>query len=226
MRIGILQTGIAAPDMAHIFGDYPDMFMSLLQGHGLTFKVWRAVEGELPSTPHERDGWIISGSRHGVYENLPWIKPLEAFVRDTASARVPSVGICFGHQIIAQALGGRVEKYDKGWAVGATQYDFEGRKVTLNAWHQDQVITPPKEAKVIGSNPFCANAALLYGDYAFSVQAHPEFGAEFIAALIEKRGKGVVPDSLLNRARQNLERPVDAHFLAEKIVSFFKAPRE
>lgn len=90
------------------------------------------------------------------------------------------VGICFGHQIIAQALGGAVIKHPDGWAVGAQDYDFGGERVTLNAWHQDQVIRRPEGAEVLARNAFCENAALIYDDRAFSVQAHPEFSDSFI----------------------------------------------
>ena len=70
-----------------------------------------------PEGIHDADGWLITGSRHGAYEDHPWIPPLEEFIRDAYAAQVPLVGICFGHQIIAQAMGGKVEKY-QGRLVG------------------------------------------------------------------------------------------------------------
>src|SRR5690606_32956787 len=119
---------------------------------------------------HEAEGWLLTGSRHGVYDGLPFIAPLEAFVRDAYAAGVPLVGVCFGHQLIAQALGGRVEKFDGGWAVGRHSYAFEGvGEVALNAWHQDQVIEAPAGARQVASSEFCKNAALVYGDRAFTV---------------------------------------------------------
>ncbi|WP_435258384.1 type 1 glutamine amidotransferase [Thioclava sp. FR2] len=225
MLIGILQTGLAPENLAPQMGDYPDMFARLLDGNGFTFKTFRVVEGEFPNSVKDCDGWLITGSRHGVYEDHPWIAPLEQFIRDAFAAHVPVVGICFGHQIIAQAMGGKVERYADGWAVGATDYDFGGDTITLNAWHRDQVTKVPEGAKVVATNEFCTNAALLYDDRAFTVQAHPEFRPEFVDGLMKTRGKGVVPDALMAEAAERLDRPLHDKTIAAQIAAFFKAPR-
>jgi GMP synthase-like glutamine amidotransferase len=146
-------------------------------------------------------------------------------IRDAFAVHVPVVGICFGHQIVAQAMGGKVEKFAGGWAVGPTEYDFGGQSVTLNAWHQDQVVKLPEGAKVIATNDFCANAALLYDDRALTIQAHPEFRPDFIEALIDHRGKGVVPDAVLADAKGRLTTPLQDRTMAAQIAAFFKAPR-
>ncbi len=225
MLIGILQTGLAPDTLAPEMGDYPDMFARLLGGHGFTFRTWRVVEGEFPAAVTEADGWLITGSRHGVYEDHPWIPPLEAFIRDAFARRVPLVGICFGHQIVAQAMGGKVARYEGGWAVGATDYDFGGETLTLNAWHRDQVIEAPKGARVIATNDHCANAALLYDDRALTVQAHPEFRPEFVDGLMQTRGKGLVPDALMAAATARLADPLQDKTMAVRIAAFFKEPR-
>lgn len=225
MRIGILQTGLAPEALSEEMGDYPDMFARLLDGQGFTFRTFRVVEGEFPASVHDCDGWLITGSRHGVYEDHPWIPPLEQFIRDAFAARVPVVGICFGHQIVAQAMGGKVERFDGGWAVGATEYDFAGEKLVLNAWHRDQVTRPPEGARVIATNDFCANAALLYDDRAFTVQAHPEFRPEFVDGLMKTRGKGLVPDEVMAAAAQRLADPIQDRTMAGRIAAFFKEPR-
>ncbi len=225
MQIGILQTGLAPDALAPRFGEYPQMFAHLLDGNGFAFRTYAVVNGEFPASATDCDGWLITGSRHGVYEDHPWIPPLEAFIRSAFVAHVPVVGICFGHQIVAQAMGGRVEKYAGGWAVGATDYDFEGKTVTLNAWHQDQVVEVPDGAKVIARNAFCANAALLYDTDALTIQAHPEFGPDFINSLMQTRGRGVVPDTLLASATSRLAVPLHHHAIADQIAAFFKAFR-
>lgn len=226
MKIGILQTG-QAPEHLREDGDYPDMFMRLLAGHGFDFAAWHVEGGQMPASVHDADGWLITGSRHGVYEDHAWIPPLEAFIRAARAAGVPMAGICFGHQIMAQALGGRVEKFPDGWAVGPTCYEIDGERVTMNAWHQDQVTQAPAEARVLGRNAFCANAALSYGGpngpWGLSVQAHPEFDDGFVAGLIETRGRGNVPDAQLDAALARLGTPLDSARIAGRIAAHFKA---
>ena len=225
MQIGILQTGQAPDALKGTSGDYPDMFQRLLAGHGLTFRTYHVEGMDFPSSVHDCEGWLITGSRHGAYEDHPFIPPLMDFIRAAYAGHVPMVGICFGHQIIAQAMGGRVERYAGGWAVGPQDYDFGGEKVTLNAWHRDQVVAKPDAARVIAGNDFCTNAALLYDDRAFTVQAHPEFRPEFVDGLMRTRGPGLVPDDLMDAARARLDDPIADRSMAAQIAAFFKQPR-
>lgn len=224
MRIGILKSGQSPEVIRDELGDYDTMFEKLLAGRGFDFRSYHVEAMEFPESIHDADGWLLTGSRHGVYEDHAFIAPLEAFIRSAYDAQVPLVGICFGHQIIAQALGGKVVKSPKGWAVGAQDYDFDGQKVTLNAWHQDQVVELPQGAQVIGQNDFCENAALVYGDRAYTVQAHPEFGDGMIQGLIDHRSDGVVPPDRVAQAenRMGSARPAA---IADRIEHFFKAPR-
>ncbi|MCB1363172.1 MAG: type 1 glutamine amidotransferase [Rhodobacteraceae bacterium] len=222
MKIGILQTGHAPDALIATFGDYDQMFRDLLDGHGFSFETWAVVDGAFPPGPDAADGWLITGSRHGAYEDLPWIAPLEALIRDIHASGRPMIGVCFGHQIIAQALGGKVEKFAGGWAVGRSEYELGARKVTLNAWHQDQVTQAPETARVAGTNPFCKNAMLAYGDSIWTVQAHPEYGTGFIRGLIETRGRGNVPDAILDRADANLDGAVDNADMAGFMAEFLK----
>lgn len=222
MRIGILQCGQSPEALKDELGDYPDLFARLLQGRGFEFRNWHVEAMEFPDDVHQADGWLLTGSRHGVYEDHAFIPPLEDFIRRAYAERVPMVGICFGHQVIAQALGGRVGKHPGGWSVGLQDYDFDGQPVRLNAWHQDQVIQPPEAAQVAGRSDFCDYAALVYGDRAFTVQAHPEFGDDFIDGLIRHRAKGVVPQELLEQAQGRMGQPRDAGLLAGRIADFFR----
>ena len=222
MKIGILQTG-DAPEALLDQGDYPDMFQRLLDGHGFDFATYRVLDMQFPASVHDCDGWLITGSRHGVYEDHPFIAPLEEFIRKAFAAGVPVAGVCFGHQIMAQALGGKVEKFQGGWSTGPTEYDFDGETLRINAWHQDQVVQPPPGARTIATSPFCQYAGLAYGKTGYSVQAHPEFGDDFVEGLIEKRGKGVVPDAVLAEARARLGAPLDNARIADQIADFFRA---
>lgn len=225
MLIGILQTGHAPEALVARSGTYPDMFRRLLDGQGFEFRDYRVVDMEFPASVTECDGWLLTGSRHGAYEDHPFIKPLEAFIREAYDKAVPMVGICFGHQIIAQALGGKVEKYKGGWSVGPQPYQLDGQEVWLNAWHQDQVVERPPMARTCGGSDFCQNAALVYDDRIFTVQAHPEFNAEFIEGLMTSRGRGVVPDAQLDAALQRLDQPLHTQFFADHIAAFLRAPR-
>jgi GMP synthase (glutamine-hydrolysing) len=226
MKIGILLTGHAPDALIGTTGDYDDMFQAMLSGAGLEFQTFAVVDGEFPPNgAGDADGWLITGSKHGAYEAHDWIPPLETLIRDINAQKKPMVGICFGHQIIAQALGGKVVKYDGGWAVGRVTYEHPDGPLTLNAWHQDQVVERPEGARVVAGNDFCENGVLAYGDHIWTVQPHPEFDAAFVAGLIDKRGRGVVPDHLLQQASDTLQGPVDNSQIATFMKAFFTKER-
>lgn len=223
MLIGILQTGHAPDPIRPTLGDYPDFFVRLLSPHGFETKTWDVTAMEFPESPRAADGWLITGSRHGAYDALPWIPVLEDFIRDVIADQRPLVGICFGHQLVAQALGGTVEKHQGGWSVGRTLYSFEGGEaLALNAWHQDQVTEPPTGARTIATGPDCAHAAFAIGDHVLTYQAHPEFGADMVEGLLEHRGSAL-PEPLKAKARATLSEPTDNAEIARRIAAFFRA---
>jgi len=222
MKIGILECGHISEPLLREHGNYPSMFQRLLAGHGFQFETYCIVEDHFPKTPDECEGWIITGSVHGVYEDHSWIAPLEELIRQIYAADVPMVGVCFGHQIMAQAMGGKVIKFNGIWGAGAREYTLpDGSTTTLLAMHQDQVVEVPPEAKVDGTADYCSNALLTYKGNAMSIQPHPEFTPEFIRDLLHMRRGKTIPVEQAEPALATLENELDSHSFGERIANFF-----
>lgn len=194
MKLAVLETGVPPGDLAERFGRYPDMYQRML-GLADPLAAYAVPSGNLPERVEDHDAYIVSGSPAGVYEPLPWIGELTAFLRQ-AHGRAKLVGICFGHQALAQALGGEVTKSDKGWGVGLHAYQVAARQewmdaadqVSIPASHQDQVVVQPPGTAVTLASAFTPYAGLAWADgSAISFQFHPEFEPAFAKALIEAR---------------------------------------
>ena len=223
MRIGILQTGRVPAELEGKHGQYPVMFARLFDGHGFSFETYMVIDGKFPASVHDCDGWLITASAHGAYDDLPWIPQLEQFIRDAYKAQVPLAGICFGHQIMAQALGGKVEKYSGGWGAGAMRYRMsDGREYTINAIHQDQVVQRPPEAEVICTSDFCENAGFAYKGKAISFQPHPEFDDQFLDELLALRAGKSMSHERAAAARKSLGNGTDSPQMAAEIARFFR----
>ncbi|MBX9749565.1 MAG: type 1 glutamine amidotransferase [Roseococcus sp.] len=192
MRIGILQCGAIPEDLAAAHGPYGEMMRRLVPA-GAEVAVLDVTTGGMPANPAACDAWMLTGSAAGVYDDLPWIAPLKDFLR-SARGRAKIVGICFGHQIMAEAFGGRVVKSPKGWGIGLHRYEVRERAawmedaapIRVPASHQDQVVEAQPGARVTIASDFTPFAGLDYGD-AISFQCHPEFTPGFCVALLQSR---------------------------------------
>lgn len=236
MKIGILETGLVNEKLANDFDTYPQMFASLLNraADDLEYQFFSVIRGEFPDSINDCDGWLITGSRHAAYEELDWMLKLEAFIRELISRQIPLVGICFGHQIIAKALGGEVVKSDKGWAVGLSTYEVTGKPawmeqaaddIRIYSFHQDQVALLPSNAEVFLSSEFCPVAGYTYGDSVMTIQAHPEFEEIYEVTLLKLYSGNIVPRAAAEKALQWIEgsgEKAETQLLAEWIVAFLK----
>lgn len=229
MKIGLLETGNPPGDLADTYGSYSAMFEALL-GPEHSYRVYDVQKGELPADPAENDAYVITGSAAGVYDPLPWIEPLKAFLRQ-AKGEQPMVGVCFGHQIMAEAFGGKAEKSDKGWGVGLQAYAVETQEpwmdsaahVAVPGSHQDQVTALPPGARVLAGSAFTPYGILAYDDAkAISMQFHPEFSPAYAKALIEARRGTRFTDEQADAAIASLGADNDATRMAEWIGGFLK----
>ena len=230
LTIGILEAGAVAAEFAAHHTSFTDSFRNFLapSGNGPSLRPYHCYEGEFPQAGDACDGWLITGSAASVYDGDEWIAELEAFTRTAAESK-PVVGICFGHQLVAQAFGGTVAKAS-GWGIGVHRHELTASPdwmqpslsgISLLASHQDQVVTPPPGAEVLGGSDFCPIVVMTVGPNVLSIQNHPEMTKPFAADLYHSRrdrmGSGTVDTAL-----DSLATPTDEAAVAAWILNFLK----
>lgn len=232
MKITILEVGKVPEPIQHRFSPYADMFRAMLDSSGKPFtqEVVSIVSGEAMPDPAGLDGVLITGSPAGVYEDHAWLEPLRLFIRKAYADGIPMLGICFGHQIMADAMGGDVRKSEKGWGLGRHTYRVVSRPtfmadapetLSIACWHQDQVIVPPPDAEVVLASDFTPYAGLAYrSGRALSFQPHPEFEDDYTLALADLR-RGSAPQNVVEAAVQSLASRSDSLLLRRYIGRFF-----
>jgi GMP synthase-like glutamine amidotransferase len=237
MKVTILETGRAPGRLAEDYPRYPEMFVLLLlkSDERLTFETIAVIDGAPPPDPAQCEAVLITGSPAGVYDATPWMDPMRSFVREAFATRTPMVGVCFGHQIIADAMGGVVRKSEKGWGVGRHTYEITerrpwmthaGPRVSLSVSHQDQVIVPPPGAATLARSAHTEHAMLAYPNApVISLQGHPEFSDAFVSDLYRARRGKTLSDSVVDAALESLSDPEDNALVGEWMVNFLRSVR-
>ena len=231
MNLTILKVGAVPQPLRDRFSPYPAMFRAMFEtvGAGFAFTDIDVIGGEPLPAPDAPQAVLVTGSSYGVYDDAPWIAQLRGFIREAYAREVPMVGICYGHQAIADALGGEVRKSEKGWGLGRHTYTIAGRPelfetsgetLSVTCSHQDQVIVPPPGAEVILGSAFAPNAGLHYANgRTLSFQPHPEFEDDYGRALVDLR-RGRAPDPVIAEAHASFDTPSDRLVLAKTIARF------
>jgi GMP synthase-like glutamine amidotransferase len=230
-RIAILLTSNDASAFARRFPNDGLKVQALLAGlrPDWAYRVWSVKDGEFPVGIDAADGYIITGSPASVHDPLDWIATLKSLIRELHAAKVPLVGLCFGHQAVALTLGGRVERNPGGWRLGIATTHFIRESsymqpfvpsLDLYAAHNEQVTQLPPGAELLGGDAFCPNASFAIGGHVFTTEYHPEFTPDFLRALTDELD-GKLPPEVILGARRDLSRPAQGALFAEWIVRFF-----
>jgi len=233
LRLGLLVCGHVHPDALDLGGDYPALFGDLFGPLGVEVVPFDVDRGAFPASAAECDAWITSPARASVNDDEPWIRDLEELIRELIATERPFAGICFGHQLLARALGGRVERAAVGWGVGVQRYEVVAHRwwmdpppptpdvVQLVASHEDQVVALPDGATLLARADYCPVAAYELGERAVAVQAHPEFTAAISSRLLDLREELIGPTTVA-AARATLHRVPDRELVARWIVRFLR----
>ncbi|WP_207061650.1 GMP synthase [Motiliproteus sp. SC1-56] len=231
MKIGILQCDDVLEALQPEFGNYPAMFEQMLGefAPGWQFVTYRVIDGLLPRSVDECDGYITTGSRHGINDGAPWIDQLQRFVAELAQAEKKYVGICFGHQLLAKALGGEVGRSARGWGVGVSFTRINIEKPWMKPFqpgldlvvsHQDQIEVLPEGAEVLASSAFCPYYMVQYNRHLMTIQGHPEFSKAYSSALMDYR-KDRIPAERIREGKASLSAEVDDRLTMQWIINFF-----
>lgn len=231
ITVGLLLCDHLDGDAAAVAGDYTELYPAVYGPVGLDLRIYDVTRGEFPASLDECRAWMVSGSRWSAYEDEPWIRQLGDLIVHLAEERRPQVGICFGHQLTALALGGDVGKADVGWGVGVRTFDVsapapwmdpDAERFSILMSHQDQVLRLPDGAELIASADYCPVGAYRVGDHVFCVQGHPEFVPGLSALLAAKR-RAVIGDEVVDAALASLDEPLDHARVARWIADFYRS---
>jgi len=232
MKIGLLECDHVLERYRHIAGDYRDMFANLFARHApqIALHPFDVCDGAFPPSLDACDAYLATGSRFSAYDDVDWIHALKDFMRRIHESKKPFVGVCFGHQLMAEALGGKVSRAATGWGVGVHGVEVigpelwmrpEGSSCALQYMHQDQVERLPEDGVVIGRSDHCPVAIFRAGDSTLGIQAHPEFPKAYSKALLLDRVERI-GEERVKTALASLDQPTDESVVAKWIVEFLE----
>lgn len=228
MKIALLQCDCVRAEFLDIQGDYPEMFQALLPN--FDFDVFEVFRNQFPERVEDYSAYMVTGSRYSVYEKKDWINRLKTFVREIESAGKVYVGLCFGHQLLAEALGGKVEKARQGWCVGVHTFNLvkktqwmqpELQQINLLMMCQDQVQKLPVDSQLLSSADKCPIAMFQVGDRMLGIQAHPEFNKAYDQALMEARVE-LMGIQTVEEGIKSLEKPIHQTEISRWITHFLE----
>lgn len=236
LRIGILECDHVAPNMIDKHGDYDEMFASLLhkQDISIEFSIYDLIADQFPIDLSACDAYLITGSKFGVYEDIPWINKAKLLVKRLHKEEIPTIGICFGHQLIAESLGGKVIKaVEKGRGLGVQTWelktkldwmeDVQTESLALNACHQDQVIELPENSKLLLGSEFCPIASFQKNSM-LGIQGHPEFDTEYTQHLFDKH-KETLDEQGVQKSQESFNTQANSNIIGAWIVNFIQSER-
>lgn len=228
MRVGLLVCDEVREEYREEFGDYPGMFQWLFPNYD--FQVYNVFKGEFPASVDDCEVYMSTGSSHSVYEDLAWIHQTKAFIKNIFKANKYFIGFCFGHQLMAEALGGKVAKAPAGWCVGVQTFDvykikpwMRPAKTQVNylLMCQDQVMVLPKNTQRIAGNADCPNAILQVGERMMSIQAHPEFSKAYDQTLMKGRVERIGAETVA-KGIESLKMDIDVSIFRQWVNAFLQ----
>ncbi|KAJ5116739.1 hypothetical protein N7456_001087 [Penicillium angulare] len=233
LRIAVLECDTPIAPVQEKFGNYGDIFEKLLTNAAGPVNVeiskWHVVGNPIYPNPNEVDAFLLSGSKHDAFADDGWILTLTEYVKDVVQAhKKPVVGVCFGHQILARALGARVGRGD-GWEVSVDEITltetgkevFGKDKLYLHQMHRDIVFETPEGCVNLGYSAPCSVQGLYMPKRLISIQAHPEFNEYIMTHLLNARhGSGLFSDELYKSGSERVAKEHDGELLARRFIQF------